>query len=110
MNLTQALMLSDGYCPTAPDVCDRCGNPTTLTFNWDMVETSCMACFVEVLYEHNDTFPQYLKYATDRQQLLQLCRAYQFQGRYFPYGPDGEPSLFFGIDISTKPICQAKGG
>ena len=110
MNLTQALMLSDGYCPTAPDVCDRCGNPTTLTFNWDMVETSCMACFVEVLYEHNDTFPQYLKYATDRQQLLQLCRAYQFQGRYFPYGPDGEPPLFFGIDISTKPTYQMKGG
>ena len=109
MNLTQALALSSGYCPTSSDVCDRCGNPTTLTFNWHMVETLCMACFIEALYEHNDTFPQYLKWADGHPQLLQLCQAYQLQGRYFPHGPDDEPALFFEIDIPTEPTYRTRG-
>ena len=109
MNLTQALVLSDEYCPTAPEVCNRCGNPTTRPFNWNMVETLCMGCFIEALYDHNDTFPQYLRWADDHSQLLQLCQAYQYQGRYLPQGPDGEsPALFFDVDIPTGPTYQVR--
>jgi hypothetical protein len=110
MNLTQAMSLADSFSPTAPTICDRCDRPTTIAFNWHMVETLCASCFVEVLYEHNDTFPRYLKHVTNREELLSLCQAYQLQRLYFPDGPADEPSLFFGIETSTQPTYQSKGG
>ena len=109
MNLTQAkVLLADVVCPTASTVCDRCDTPTTTLFNWRMVETLCASCFVESLYRHHDDFPRLLQRTSTQEDLLALCQEYQFQGLYFPAGPD---DFLAGYDdLPTKPTYQTKGG
>ena len=109
MNLTQAkVLLADTTCPTASTVCERCDTPTTILFNWRMVETLCASCFVEALYCHHDDFPRFLQRINTRKDLLALCQEYQFQGLYFPAGPDDLPVGY--DDLPTKPSYQTKGG
>jgi len=89
MNLTQAkVLLADMTCPTASTICDQCNTPTTTLFNWRMVESLCASCFVEALYRYHDDFPRYLQRVSTREDLLALCQEYQFEGLYFPAGPD----------------------
>ena len=107
MNLTQALSLCNDHCTISPNICDRCSQPVAFLFNWDMVESLCMACFIEVMYEHNDSFPLYLKHVTDRQQLIRLLVQYQLGKLYFEPGPDGDPFLFFHPD---EPNYDTQGG
>ena len=102
MNLTQALSQWNSYCSTGWP-CDRCGQPTSHTFNWDMVETLCPGCFMRELYEHT-SFPLYLPRVDTRERLVSLCQAYQFRNLFFPPGPDADddPSSFFGVEITPK--------
>ncbi len=108
MNLTQALSFADDHCTVSPNICDRCSRPVAFLFNWDMVESLCMACFIEVMYEHNDSFPLYLKHAETKQQLLKLCYAYQYDGRFFAKGPDDDPLLFFYPEQEDLPKYNAR--
>lgn len=101
MNLTQALTLSDGYCATSPDICDRCSRPVALLFNWDMIENLCMACFIKMLYEHNGIFVEHLKLAKTRDELVALCQEFQLNNLYFPPGPGPLPA---------SPTYQTEGG
>jgi len=109
MNLTQALCLANGYSPSSSLLCDRCGTPVTDTYNWDMVETLCLHCFIQVLYDHT-SFPSYLCWADTHEQLLSLCQAYQLNGLFLPPGPDVDdnPPSFFGIEV--QPEYNTPGG
>ena len=101
MNLTRALSLADGHCQVSPNICDHCSQPVAFLLNWDMVESLCLACFIEALYEHNDIFIQHLKLAQTREELLALCQEFQYQGLYFPPGPGR---------MEAQPTYQTKGG
>jgi DNA repair protein RadC len=109
MNLTQALTLCDTYSPTSSQICDRCSRPVAFLFNWDMVQSLCMACFIEALYEHNPTFSLYLKHADTKQQLRQLLNAYQFQDKYLPCALDNQDPLLFFYPDQILPSYQDKG-
>lgn len=108
MNLTQALSFADDHCTVSPSICDRCSQPVTFLFMYHTVEHLCNACFIEALYEFNDAFPFYLKHAETKQQLLKLCCAYQYDGRFFAKGPDDDPLLFFHPEEEDLPKYNAR--
>ncbi len=110
MNLTQALSLCDDHCTVSPNICDHCQQPVAFLFNWDMAESLCMACFIRALYTHDDAFRPHLALASNHEQLLKLCQAYQLDGLYFPPGPDEDPAAFFEIEALARPTYQPQGG